>query len=219
MDPAPVFCPNLECPARGPTGAGNSGIHSRKHRRVICTQGCKTFTATHGTVFYRLRTSAALVVLIVPLRAHGCPVQALVAACGCDERTGAAWGARAGRQGRAVHTHLVEQPRDLGQVPAAERRVKRPGGIVWMALARMVKTRLWLAGEVSEPRDMTLLRRLRERVRTWALHRPLWFCPDGLCSDIRARRETFREPVQTGGPGRPRLRPWRNRCSAQVVKR
>ena len=219
MDPATVFCPNLECPARGQTGAGNIGIHSRKDRRFICTQCCKTFTATHGTVFYRLRTSADLVVLIVTLLAHGCPVQAIVAAFGFDERTVAAWGARAGRQGRAVHMHLVEQPRDLGQVQADEIRVKRQGGIVWMALAMMVKTRLWLAGEVSEHRDMTLIRRLIERVRTCALHRPLLFCTDGLCSYIRAIRETFRDPVQTGGQGRPRLRPWRNLCIAQVVKR
>jgi transposase-like protein len=219
MDPATVFCPNLECPARGQRGAGNIGIHSRKHRRFLCTQCCKTFTATHGTVFYRLRTSADLVVLIVTLLAHGCPVQAIVAAFGFDERTVAAWGARAGRQGRAVHTHLVEQPRDLGQVQADEIRVKRQGGIVWMALAMMVKTRLWLAGEVSEHRDMTLIQRLIERVRTGALHRPLLFCTDGLCYYIRAIRETFRDPVQTGGPGRPRLRPWRNLCIAQVVKR
>ena len=93
MDPATVFCPNLECPARGQTGAGNIGIHSRKDRRFICTQCGKTFTATHGTVFYRLRTSADLVVLIVTLLAHGCPVQAIVAAFGFDERTVAAWGA------------------------------------------------------------------------------------------------------------------------------
>ena len=219
MDPATVFCPHLECPARGQTGAGHIGIHSRQHRRFICTQCCKTFTATHGTVFYRLRTSADLVVLIVTLLAHGCPVQAMVAAFGFDERTVTAWGARAGRQGRAVHTHLVAQPRDLGQVQADAIRVKRQGGLVWMALAMMVKTRLWLAGEVSEPRDMTLIRRLIERVRTCALHRPLLFCTDGLCSYIRAIRKTFREPVQTGGPGRPRLRPWRNLCIAQVVKR
>jgi transposase-like protein/IS1 family transposase len=219
MDPATVVCPKRECPARGPTGAGTMGLHARTHRRCICTQCCKTCTATHGTVFYRRRTAADLVVLIVTLRAQGGPVQALGAACGVDERTVAAWGARAGRQGRAVHTHLVEQPRDLEQVQADEIRVKRQGGIVWMALAMMVKTRLWLAGEVSEQRDMTLIRRLIERVRTCALHRPLLFCTDGLCSYIRAIRETFREPVQTGGPGRPRLRPWRNLCIAQVVKR
>ena len=88
-----------------------------------------------------------------------------------------------------------------------------------MALAMMVKTRLWLGGEVSEQRDMTLIRRLIERVRRCAAHRPLLVCTDGLCTYIRAIRETFRDPVQTGTGGRPRLRPWRNLCIAQVVKR
>ena len=219
MDPTTTCCPNMACPARGQTGRGNIGIHSRKDRRFICTQCGKTFAATRGTVFYRLRTSADLVALIITLLAHGCPVQAIVVAFGFDERTVTAWGARAGRQGQAVQEHLVEQPRDLGQVQADEIRVKRQGGIVWMALAMMVSTRLWLAGEVSEQRDMTLIRRLIERVRACALHRPLLWCTDGLCSYIRAIRETFRDPVRTGGHGRPRLRPWRNVCIAQVVKR
>jgi hypothetical protein len=128
-------------------------------------------------------------------------------------------GARAGRQGQAVQEHLVEQPRDLGQVQADEIRIKQQGSIVWMALAMMVSTRLWLAGEVSEQRDMTLSRRLIERVRACALHRPLLLWTDGLCSYMRAMRETFRDPVRTGTHGRPRLRPWRNVCIAQVVKR
>ena len=54
---------------------------------------------------------------------------------GFDERTVAAWWARSGRQGQAVHESLVEQPRDLGQVQADELRVKKQSGIVWMALA------------------------------------------------------------------------------------
>ena len=97
--------------------------------------------------------------------------------------------------------------------------MKMQGGIVWMALAMMVRTRLWLAGEVSAPRDMPLIRRLMARVRRCAAHRPLLFCTDGLCSYIRAIRETFRDPVRKGAHGRPRLRPWRHVCLAQVVKR
>ena len=131
----------------------------------------------------------------LPLLAHGCPVQAIVVAFGFDERTVAAWGARAGRQGQAVQEHLVEQPRDLGQVQADAIRVKKQGGIVWMALAMMVKTRLWLGGEVSEQRDMPLIRRLIERVKRCAARRPLSVCTDGLVSYIRAIRETFREPA------------------------
>src|ERR1043166_1306116 len=219
MDPARTFCPNLVCAARGQTGQGNIGIHSRKEQRFICTACRKTFTATKGTALYRVRTSAETVSLVVTLMAHGCPLQAIVVAFGFDERTVAAWWARSGKQGQAVQECLVEQPRDLGHVQADEIRVKKQGGIVWMALAMMVKTRLWLGGEVSEQRDMSLIRRLIERVRRCATHRPLLICTDGLVSYIRAVRETFRDPVHPGTGGRPRLRPWRNVLIAQVIKR
>jgi transposase-like protein len=209
----------MACPARGQSGQGNIGIHARKDRRFICTQCRKTCAATYGTVLYRLRTAGDLVALIITLRAHGCPVQAMVMAFGFDERTVAAWRARAGRQGQAVQEHLVEPPRDLGQGQADEIRGKRQGSIVWMALARMVAPRLWRAGEVSEQRAMTLIRRRIERVRACAAHRPLLFCTDGLCSYVRAIRETLRDPERTGAHGRPRLRSWRNVCIAQVVKR
>ena len=219
MDPTPVFCPNLECPARGQTGKGNIGIHSRKEGRFRCRQCRKTFAATTGTVWYRLRTAAAEVRVVLTLLAHGCPLQAIVAAYGLDERTVANWLARAGVQSQAVHEHLVEQSRDLGQVQADELRVKRQGGVVWMAMAMMVSTRLWLGGVVSERRDLPLIRALLARVRRGALARPLLFCTDGLCSYVRAIRETFREPRSTGKPGRPRWRAWKNLLIAQVIKR
>jgi IS1 family transposase len=88
-----------------------------------------------------------------------------------------------------------------------------------MALAMMVSTRLWLAGEVSEHRDLPLIRRLIEQVRACALRRAILFCTDGLCTYIRALRETFRDAVRTGKGGRPRLRPWKRLLIAQVVKR
>ena len=219
MDPATVFCPHLECPARGQTGAGHSRLHSRKDKRFLCTACHQTFTATTGTAFDRLRTSAETVPRVVTLMAHGCPLQAIVVAFGFDERTVAAWCARAGRQGQAVPAHLVEHPRDRGQVQADARRVKTQGGIVWRALAMMVKTRRWLAGAVSEPREMPLMRQLIERVRRCAAHCPLLLCTEGLSASVRAMREAFREPGHTGAPGRPRLHPWHHIDMAQVVKR
>ena len=52
----------------------------------MCTACHKTFSATTGTVFYRLRTSAETVSLVVTLIAHGCLLQAIVVAFGYDER-------------------------------------------------------------------------------------------------------------------------------------
>jgi transposase-like protein/IS1 family transposase len=219
MDPTTVFCPNLACPARGQTGQGNIGIHARKDKRFLCTECDKTFSATKGTAFYRRHTAAETGTLVVTVLAHGCPPQAMVAAFGLDERTVLRWLARGGGHGQAVQEQLVEQPRDLGQVQADELRGKQQGGMVWMALAMMVRTRLGLAGEVREHRDMALIRDLMERVRRCALPRPLLVCTDGLRAYVRAVRETFRAPVHAGAQGRPRLRPWRHLCIAQVVKR
>ena len=218
MDLATTFCPNPDCPARGQTGQGNLGIHSRKEQRLLCKQCHKTFTATKGTPFYRLRTPAETVSVVLTLMAHGCPLQAIVVAFGFDERTVAAWFARAGTQAQAVQEHLVEQPRELGQVQADEIRVKQQGQISWMALAMAVGTRLWLAGEVSEQRDLGLVRRLLARVRRCAARCPLLVCTDGFRAYPRAIRETFRDPRPTGKPGRPRLQCWKSRHIAQVIK-
>ena len=219
MDPTTVFCPKGDCHARGQIGQGNIGVHTRKDRRCICQEYHKTFSATKGTVFYRRHTAAETVVIVVTLRAHGCPLHAMVAACGFDERTVAEWWARSGRQGQAVQAYLVEQPRDLGHVQADALRVQKQGGIVWMALAMMVKTRWWLGGKGSAQRNLTLIRQLIEQVRRCAAHRPLLVCTAGLGTSIRALHETCRRPVRTGKGGRPRLRPWRNVLIAQVVKR
>jgi hypothetical protein len=56
-------------------------------------------------------------------------------------------------------------------------------------------------------------------VRRWATQRPLLLWTAGWVADIRAMRETCRDPVHTGTGGRPRLRRWRPVLSAHVVKR
>jgi transposase-like protein len=156
-------------------------------------------------------------VIVVTLLAYGCPVQAIVKAFGLDERTVASWQARSGKHCQQVHEHIVEQPRDLGQVQADEIRVKMQGLIVWMAMAIQVQTRLWLGGVVSPHRDKHLLRALMERVRNCALCRPLLVCVDGCRTYIDAIRKAFREPIP-GQAGRPRLRPWDDLSITQVVK-
>jgi transposase-like protein len=218
MDLATTFCPNLDCPARGQTGQGNLGMPSRKEPRLSCKQCHKTFTATKGTAFYRRRTPAETVSLVVTLLAHGCPLPALVVAFGFDERRVAAGFARAGRQAQAVQEQGVEPPRALGQGQAAELRVKQHGKISWLALAMTVGTRLWVGGEVSAQRDLGLVRCLWARVRRCAARTPRLVCPEGCRASPRAIREAFRDPLPPGKPGRPRRRPWKNLPSAQVVK-
>ena len=217
MDPQSVFCPNIDCPARGQVGRGNIHVHSRKERRYRCDVCQKTFADTKGTPFYRLRTAKDIVVIVVTLLAYGCPVQAIVMAFGLDERTVQSWQRRSGKHCQQVHEHLVEQPRELGQVQADEIRVKMQGLIVWMAMAIQVSTRLWLGGVISQHRDRHLLRALLQGVRRCARCRPLLFCVDGCRAYIDAIRKAFREPIP-GPSGRPRLRPWDGIAIAQVVK-
>jgi len=218
MDPQTVFCHNKSCPARGQVGKGNIGVHSQKDGRYICHVCNATFATAKGTAFYRLRKSKELVVIVVTLLAHGCPVQAIVAAFGLDERTVISWNDRSGQHCEQVHQHLVEQPRDLGQVQGDEIRVKIQGGIVWMAMAMQVCTRLWLGGVLSAGRDTALITELMQKVRACALCRPLLFCMDGCAAYIGAIRTVFRETIRTGKAGRPTMRPWDGILMAQVVK-
>lgn len=226
MDPHKVFCPNRECPASGQVGQGNIGIHSQKEQRYRCRVCGKTFAARTGTAFYRLRTAETTMTLVVTLLAHGCPLQAIVVAFGLDERTVQAWQKRAGVQCQRVQAHLVEQPRDLGQVQADELWVKLQGLKVWMAMALQVSTRLptgglrlWLGGVISAQRDRHLIGALLQKIRACALRRPLLICVDGLATYVKAVRQVFRDPVpRDHRVGRRRLQPWRGVYIAQVVK-
>jgi transposase-like protein len=150
MDPQQQWCHNLDCPARGRAGQGNIHVHSQKEQRYRCETCRRTFAATTGTPFYRLRTAADWVTLVLILLCHSCPRQAIVAAFGLDERTVGQWQARAGwvlnlSKGQKAHEAIVQQGRvDLGQVQADELWVRWVGKRVWMAMALAVPPRLWL---------------------------------------------------------------------------
>ena len=151
-------------------------------------------------MFYRLRYSVEVVTQVITLLAYGCPLQAIVAAFGIDERTVSSWQQRAGAHCQQVHQHLVQQPHDLGQVQADEIRVKYQGGIAWVAMALAVPTRLWIAGVVSGCRDGALIRRLIQQVRQCALYRPLLLCVDGLAAYVSTIKQVFRTSIFTGKP-------------------
>jgi hypothetical protein len=195
------------------------GIHARQATRFIGRQCRKTCTVTTGPVCYRRRPGAATMVMVMTVRAPGGPPPAMVAAGGIDAPTVADGRARAGRQGQAVHASRVEHPRDLGPVQAEAIRGNKPGGMVWLARAMLVRTRLGLAGAVSAPRDLTRMRRRIERGRRGAAPRPLLVWIDGLHADGRAIRATCRDPVRTGAHGCPRQHSWTNVGIAHGVKR
>lgn len=225
MNPQQVFCPNIECPARGRQGEGNIGIHSKQEGRYICHECKRTFSDRKGTLFYRLRSDAATVVQVITLIAYGCPLQAIVQAFGLDERTVKMWWQRSGEHCRAVHEHLVEgRPMDLQQVQADEIKAKTQGGSVWMAMAMMIPTRLWLGGVVSRKRDTALIEQLVSKVRGHALCGcplgALLLAVDGLGSYVGAFQDAFRSPLpRHGRPGRPKLVAWSDIHIVQVVKR
>jgi transposase-like protein/IS1 family transposase len=220
MDPHEQFCHNPACWAYGRRGAGHIVIHSRRERRYQCRRCAKTFSATRGTALYRAHKPPALVAQIVTLLAHGCPAQAIVAAFGLDERTVARYQREAGAHCRRVHEHLVEAGRvALGQVQADEIRVRVVGGVVWLAMALTVTSRLWLGGVVQARRDGALIRRLLERVRACGTWQALLLCTDGFRSYATQARRVCREARRGGRGGRPRLILPDGLLPAQVVKR
>lgn len=215
MRPAEVVCPNSACGA-----SGCIGVHSHKERRYIC-HGCKrTFADTTGTLFYRLKQPIDLVLLVLTLLAYGCPIGALVAAFGLDERTIAAWQRKAGQHAKHVQQRLVCQGCiDLGQVQADELYTKTQAGPVWIASAMTVFSRLWLWGAISWNRDEALITPVIEHCRAAAQPgKPILFAVDGFKAYVTTILKVFRDPLRTGKRGRPRLMVWEELQIVQVVK-
>jgi transposase-like protein len=220
MNPQTQFCHNPQCPARGQVGQGNMRVHSQAEQRSRCTTCGQTFAATKDTPFYRLRTAADVVTLVLTLLSHGCPTQAIVAAFGVDERTVAAWVTRAGQHCQRVQQHMVQQGHgDLQHVQADELWVKLVGRRVWLAMARAVPSRLWLGGVISGHRDLGLITTLVQLIRACGRRLTILGCVDGLASYVTAVRRVVRHPIRTGRRGRPRLVAEPGLLLGQVVKR
>ena len=220
MNPQQQVCPNPRCWVYGRRGEGHVVIHSQREQRYRCKRCGRTFSATKDTPFYRLHHPHALVVIVVTLLAWGCPVQAIVAAFGLDERTVADWQRRAGVQCQRVHQHLVQAGAvRLGQVQADELRVRIVGGVVWVAMALTVRSRLWLGGVVSATRNRTLIGTLLTRVTQCGTVATVLLCTDGLVSYPHQAVRRFRQAVRTGKRGRPCLVLPDGVQIAQVIKR
>ena len=221
MNPRELFCPNMDCPARGQQDKGNIHVHSQQEKRCICDVCRQTFATTKGTIFYRLRSNPQLVMWVIVLLAYGCPIQAIVKAFILDERTVCDWQKRAGQHCQQIHEHLVENSQhDLEQVQADEIKAKTQQGTLWMALAVWVPTRLWMGGVVSPKRDLDLIQALADKVRQMAVCRPLLLAVDGLASYVSAFLNAFRSkfPRSAGETGRCKMVSWSDIFIVQVVK-
>lgn len=207
----------MDCPARGQTGEGNIRIHSRKPARYRCRVCGKTFSERAGTLFFRRRTDEDSITRVVTLVSHGCPIPAIEAAYGLQAQTVRDWVDAGGAHAHALHQAEVVQPRDLMQVQADEIRVKTHAGVLWMAMAMMGSTRLWLGGVVSARRDRDLIKALAALVAACASFGPLLVVTDGLATYGDAVRKACRTR-QDGTGGRPRLVDWPDLVIAQVVK-
>ena len=156
---------------------------------------------------------------MLTLLCHGCPLQAIVAAFGLDERTIAAWRDRAGHHAQHFHEHHVLSGQvELDHVQADELDVKAVARRFWMAMAMAVPSRLWLGGVVSARRDLRLITTVVQRVRRAAKGLAFLVGVDGLASYVTAFIRVFRNPVLTGRAGRPRLVAIPGLLLGQVIK-
>ena len=182
------------------------GIHSHQERRYICHSCGQTFAETKGTPLYGLKYPLWQVVIVLTLLAFGCPVPAIVAAFGVDERTVAT---------------LAEQGGPARQSPARTRRRSRSGGTwarcklmsldvktqcgtVWVATAISVFSWLFLWGAIAPQRDEKLVTQVVAHVRRCAEPgQPIlgrWMASKPGPPPCSRSSETRSTPAGQGGP-------------------
>src|SRR5215472_16575156 len=221
-DASKQFCPNQECPSRGQIGQGNIVSHGCKRPRYKCKTCGKTFSARAGTALEGIHKPEELFVTVISLLSQGCPIQAIVYTYGLDERTVASWQQRAGIHCEAVHKGKIERGLlDLIQVQADEMWVKMKGAVVWVALAIMVSTRLWIGVEVSEKRDSDLTDNLMQQVRRCARSLcAILIVTSGFAAYPKSIIKAFRSKVkETPGPGASKKVVWPRLYIGTVIKR
>ena len=92
---------------------------------------------------------------------------------------------------------------------------------MWMGLALLIESRLWIAGVVQHSRDRSLADRLLRQVRACAHGvSQILVCVDGWPAYPKAIVRAFRERVKTtSGKGRCSLQVWPHLLIGQVIKK
>lgn len=138
-----------------------------------------------------------------------------------DERTLADWISKAGEHAQRVQEHLVCQGQlDLGQVQADELWCRTQRGVVWIATAMSVASRLLIWGKAASGRTDDLISEVVEYVhRAARLQSPILWATDGFGTWKTHILRFFRTTLLTGRQGRPPLVHWAELHIVQVVKR
>jgi len=154
---------------------------------------------------------------VLTLLIHGCPIPAIVAAVGLDERTVRAWLHKAGAHAALLHDQMAIGV-EARQIQADEIRVRVRGGTVWAAIALDVGSRLWVATALARRRDGLLIHLLLRRTLVALADRAFLLAVDGFASYVGGARSLVRVPERTGRQGRPPLVWPEGFALAQVVK-
>lgn len=159
--------------------------------------------------------------LVLTLLIFGCPIPAIVMAFKIDERTLADWLDKAGEHAVRVQEHLVCQGHlDLGQVQADELWCRSQRGVLWLATAVSVASRLLIWGKVASGRTEEMIADVVQHVHCAArLQSPILWATDGFATWKKQILRAFRSAVHTGRRGRPKLVEWAELHIVQVVKR
>lgn len=214
MQPSLARCPHCITETR-------VKVHSRKDRRYRCCSCRRTFSERHGTPLFHLRYPLPIVMVVLALLSHGCPLAAIVFAFNIDERTVASWQARAGDHAKRVqYRYVCRNTIQLAQVQADELWVKLQGHTAWLCTALCVFPRLFIWGAVSRQRDKDLILQVMDKVRkaSGRVIQPILISVDGFIAYPKLLRKLFATKDRSGR-GRPRSVPWPKLNIVQVIKR
>ena len=196
-------------------------VHSLKERRYRCCTCRHTFSERYGTPLFRLKYPLPIVMLVLALLSHGCPLAAIVFAFDIDERTVASWQMRAGDHAKRVQYQFVcRNTIQLAQVQADELWAKLQGHTAWIATALCVFPRLFVWGAVSLKRDKNLVLQVLSKVRKTSgrVIQPVLFSVDGFGAYPNVIKKLFAiEDRSRRGP--PKRTPWPKLNIVQVIKR
>jgi transposase-like protein len=168
-----------------------------------------------------LKYPLPIVMVVLALLSHGCPLAAIVFAFGIDERTVASWQMKAGDHAKRVQCQFVcRNTIQLAQVQVDEVWAKLQGQTAWIAAALCVFPRLFLWGAVSMRRDKHLLLKVMSKVRqsSGRVIQPILFSVDGFAAYPKMLKKLF-AIKERQRRGRPKRIPWPKLNIVQVIKR